>query len=585
MFLGIEGGTRNSRRRKNKTRIELEQLEARNLMAGFTPAQINHAYGFDQISYSNGINGTGQTIAIVDAFDDPTIQSDLHTFDVTYGLADPVFTKFTPQGTPAQNTGWDLEIALDVEWAHAIAPGAAIDLVESLDNSTANLYAADVYAAGLTGVSVVSNSWGGSEYSSEAGDDKNFVTPTGHQGVTFVFSSGDSGAPAEYPSASPNVLSVGGTTLTLDSNNNWSSETGWGSGFASRFFGGSGGGPSRFESIPNFQKGTVSGTKRGTPDVAFDANPNTGVDVFDSNNGGSLEVGGTSVGAPSWAGLIAIVNQGRAVSPGNLSSLKGSDLLSQIYKVSSNDFHDITSGNNGYRVGTGYDFVTGRGSPKANLLIPDLVATVASSSPRTTTTTTTTPVTTHATRPRIIMPDPTLVNQTPAPTTRAPDLARNIQAFFIQPVTPQGSAVPNSLLTAAPSGSFAASLSQALTSRSSAFLGGSSTDTLADEEPLDVMPASFEQEKAAPASPAAPSSEQSSSVKPMTDKAVDVFFMEPTLVVDPAESPAGNVAPNQEESAPGVELQSGTLGFVAIVGSFWAVRTAREEEKRPALRR
>jgi hypothetical protein len=562
----------------------LEQLEARTLLA-YSPAQIAHAYGFDQISYSSGLRGAGQTIAIVDAFDDPTIQSDLHNFDVTFGLPDPVFTKFTPQGTPTVDAGWALEIALDVEWAHAIAPGAAINLVESLDNSSTNLYAADVYAAGLTGVSVVSNSWSGSEYSSEVGDDKYFVTPTGHQGVTFVFSAGDSGAPAEYPSASPNVLSVGGTTLNLSSNGTWLSETGWGFGRASRFFGGSGGGPSQFEAKPAFQNGIVSGTHRGTPDVAFDGDPNTGVYVYDTNNGGWFQVGGTSVGAPSWAGLIATVNQGRAI---NLNgSLKGSDLLSQIYKVSANDFHDITSGSNGYRAGPGFDFVTGRGSPKANLLIPDLVATVAS--PSASTTTTTKSVATPTVRTRKVLLDPTLVNTT---TTPALDLARNIQAFFIQPTGLQGTMVQSTPLTAAPSVSVAGSLSQTLINRTSVFLSGGGSDrladTLADEEPLEVMPAGSEQEKAAPVSPSVPTdapSDESSSVKPMTDKAVDGFFMEPAPVVEPAEAPAGSVAPTQEEAAPAMELQSSMLGLVALVGSFWAVRTAREEEKRPALRR
>jgi subtilase family serine protease len=348
-------------RRSARYKLDIERLEARELLA-YTPAQMLHAYGIDQVKFSNGTvkgDGSGQTIAIVDAFDDPTILSDLQKFDATYGLPDPPsFQKLTPQGQPAANTGWALEIALDVEWAHAIAPKANIILVESADNSGANLYAADVFAASQTGVSVVSNSWGGAEYSGETSADSNFV----HSGVTFIFSSGDSGAPPEYASASPNVLSVGGTTLNLDSSGNWVSETGWS---------GSGGGPSAYEAKPSFQSSVTISSTRATPDVAFDADPNTGVAVYDSNNGGWLQVGGTSLGAPSWAGLIAIVDQGRALN--GQSSYSSSDLLTQIYKVSSSDFHDITSGNNGYAAGTGYDFVTGRGSPIANLLIPDLV--------------------------------------------------------------------------------------------------------------------------------------------------------------------------------------------------------------------
>jgi subtilase family serine protease len=352
-----------SRWARRKARIAVEQLEARNLLA-YTPAQIAHAYGFDLVKFSNGTikgDGSGQTIAIVDAFDDPTIASDLQKFDSTFGLpAPPSFQKLTPQGQPAANAGWALEIALDVEWAHAIAPGANIVLVEAANNSSTNLYAADVYAANLPGVSVVSNSWGSGEYSGETSADANFT----HAGVTFIFSAGDSGAGTLYASASPNVLSIGGTTLNLDGSGNWLGETAWS---------GSGGGPSVFEAKPSYQSGVTISSTRATPDVAFDANPSTGVYVYDTNNGGWFQVGGTSLGSPAWAGLVAIVNQGRAVN-GN-SSLNGSDLLAQIYKVSANDFHDITSGSNGYQAGPGYDFVTGRGSPIANLLIPDLVAT------------------------------------------------------------------------------------------------------------------------------------------------------------------------------------------------------------------
>jgi subtilase family serine protease len=348
---------------RRRAHLALEQLEARNLMA-YSPAQIAHAYGFDQVTFANGTvkgDGTGQTIAIVDAFDDPTILSDLRHFDATYGLPDPPsFQKLMPQGQPGANSGWAMEMALDVEWAHSIAPKANIILVEAKDNSDTSLFAADVFAAQQPGVSVVSNSWAGGEYGQETNADANFV----HPGVTFIFSAGDSGAGALYPSASPNVLSIGGTTLHLDSNGNWLSETAWSS---------SGGGPSQVETKPSFQSGITLTTTRGTPDVSFDANPGTGVSVYDSNNGGWLQVGGTSLGAPAWAGLIAIVNQGRALS-GN-PSYNGGDLLTRIYQVSANDFHDITSGSNSYQAGPGYDFVTGRGSPIANLLIPDLVGT------------------------------------------------------------------------------------------------------------------------------------------------------------------------------------------------------------------
>lgn len=566
--------TRAKRPLRRKTRLSVEQLEARNLLAAFVPSQLVHAYGFDLVTFAGGIkgDGTGQTIAIVDAFDNPNIVADLDKFSQTYGLPDSssglVFQKLTPQGTPAFNSGWALEIALDVEWAHAIAPKAKIILVESLDNSGTNLYAADVFAANQAGVSVVSNSWGGSEYSSETSDDANFS----HTGVTFVFSSGDSGSPAQYPSASPNVLSVGGTTLTLDSNGNWLSETGWGHGRQSRFLGGSGGGPSRYEAKPSYQSSIVSGTKRGTPDVAYDADPNTGVSVYDSNNGGFLQVGGTSAGAPQWAALIAIVNQGRALN--GQSSLSGSALLSAIYTAPSSNFHDITSGNNGYRAIAGYDFVTGRGSPIANLLIPTLVSATASSNTIQASASTGTVKSTRLLGTRLTLPtttfDPSLVNT----------------AFFSRSSTPQVQTVhPLTIVTTAPT--FAgANPTQAPTMRFNAMLSGGS-DRLADDldsaEPLLVMPAPYPGDKPAPISPAGPV-DDSSAVSPMSRKAVDDFFMAPVLAADPTEIPGGALAVQEEGGAPVAELNVGMIGFVSLVGGSWAVRVARVEEKRPALR-
>ncbi len=338
----------------------------------YSPAQIRHAYGFDQVSYT----GAGQTIAIVDAYDDPTVSADLHKFDQQWGLSDPTLTvaKMTDNGKgPAANSGWDMEIALDVEWAHAMAPGAKILLVEANSASLSDLLNAVNYARNAAGVSVVSMSWGAGEFSSEGYYDSYFTTPAGHAGVSFVASSGDSGAPASWPSISQNVLAVGGTTLNL-SGSNYGSETGWS---------GSGGGYSPFEPEPVYQRGVQTTGHRTNPDVGYDADPHTGYYV--EENGSWYAVGGTSAGAPQWAGLIADVNQGRAaLGMGTL----GSSLLPAIYGVSSADFHDVTSGNNGYAAGKGYDVVTGRGSPVANLLIRDLVNYGA---PATTTGTSTTP--------------------------------------------------------------------------------------------------------------------------------------------------------------------------------------------------
>jgi subtilase family serine protease len=349
------------------------------VVGAFTPSQIRHAYGFDQIVFikPTGIpqfpyifqpgDGTGQTIAIVDAYDDPTIASDVHVFDQKYGLPDPVLTKATPEGQPVVNGNWSGEISLDVEWSHAIAPNAKILLVEAKSASYTDLFNAVSYAAAQPGVSVVSMSFGGSEFAGETGYDSVFTTPYGHSGVTFVAASGDTGAPPEYPAASPNVLAVGGTALTLGANNVWSSEVGWS---------GSGGGVSPIEAKPSYQSGvTQSATQRTDPDVAYDADPNTGFSVYDStpyqNQSGWLDVGGTSAGAPQWAAMIAIANQGRNFS--GLGTLYGANY--PLYKaLPSSGFHDITTGNNGYAAGPGYDLVTGLGSPKAAQVVSGLVS-------------------------------------------------------------------------------------------------------------------------------------------------------------------------------------------------------------------
>src|SRR5262249_12028743 len=163
---------------------------------------------------------------IVDAYDDPNVAGDLVQFDGAFGLPNPWFAKFNQRGgstPPPANASWGPEIALDVEWAHAIAPGARILLVEADSNSNANLF-----AAAQPGVSAVSMSWGSPEYAGEASSDGVFTTPAGHPGVTFLAAPGDNGAPASYPSVSPNVVAVGGTTLTLNSSGAWAGESGWG---------------------------------------------------------------------------------------------------------------------------------------------------------------------------------------------------------------------------------------------------------------------------------------------------------------------------------------------------------------------
>ena len=349
---------------------------ARSGPSGLLPAGTRHAYGFDLLANQ----GAGQTIGIVDAYDDPNIESDLGVFNNTFGLpacttSNGCFRKIYASGTkPNTNSGWALEISLDVEWAHAIAPQAKIILVEAASNSFSNLlHAVDV--AVQNGASVVSMSWGGGEFSSETSFDSAHFSVNG---VTFTASSGDSGNGVEYPAASPFIVAVGGTTLNTDKSGNYLSETAWN---------GSGGGQSVYEAEPPYQSSypipNDPNGARGVPDVAYDADPNTGFAVYDTvryfGQSGWFQVGGTSAGAPQWAALFAIANSMRvAAGKGTLSSTN-----SGVYSVASGsaygaNFHDITSGTNGNcgtlcTASSGYDYVTGLGSPQANNVIPALV--------------------------------------------------------------------------------------------------------------------------------------------------------------------------------------------------------------------
>jgi hypothetical protein len=369
---------------------------------GYQPLQLAQAYGFNQTSY----NGSGTTIAIVDSYDDPNIVNDLKAFNTQFNL--PQLTASTSPGAggvatftvmnqsggatsqtggtssapPADSTGgWETEEALDVEWAHAMAPGASIVLVEANSDYLSDLFTA-VQAANTLGANVVSMSWGGSEFAGENSYDSSFTTP----GVVYVNASGDSGAPVGYPGASPDVVAVGGTTLNLTSQNNISSESGWS---------GSGGGISADEAQPSYQHGIVtqSSSRRTNPDVAYDANPSTGVPVYDSFDTSTAwgQWGGTSIAAPQWAALFAIADQARAAGgQGPLISTQALSLLYATYNSSSysSDFHDITSGTSTgsphYTAGTGYDLVTGLGTPNASQLVNVLGG--ATSSPTTTVT-------------------------------------------------------------------------------------------------------------------------------------------------------------------------------------------------------
>jgi subtilase family serine protease len=343
---------------------------------GLSPAAIQSVYHLSGLSPNSGA-GAGQVIAIVDAFHDPNALSDLNTFSSQYGFptlstctslsqSGACFEQVEPaSGTPRVNSGWVLEESLDIEWAHAEAPGAKIVLVEAASNSFTNLFNA-VVAANNLNASEVSLSWGGGESSGETSTDADLT----HAGTFYTVSSGDSGHGAQYPAASPNVISVGGTTLNGCSGTSCSgftSETAWS---------GSGGGISAVERIPSYQSGytgpvfgaatiaALTGSMRGIPDVSFEGNPNTGVSIFDSTRdmgqSGWFTVGGTSVGAPNWAGILA------AGTAAGQKALQGD---AAIYNGGfSTNLRDVSSGTNGScgtdcTAGSGYDLVTGLGSP------------------------------------------------------------------------------------------------------------------------------------------------------------------------------------------------------------------------------
>src|ERR1022692_978114 len=261
---------------------------------GYGPAQLKAAYGFNGVP--NG--GAGQIIGIVDAFDDPNAEADLQVYDTQFGLptcttANGCFTKIKV-GNPPGDSGWGLEISLDIQQAHGLAPAAKVILVEANSNSFDDLLAA-VDAAVANGATQFSMSWSGGEDPSELAYDFHFQV----SGVTFMSSTGDGGHGVGYPAASPYVVAVGGTTLVLSTAtplpnpllSNYGNETAWS---------GSGGGISADEPGQSYQNGVFAGCgssgHRCVPDISSDANPSTGVPVYDTYGYSQwVEVGGTSV--------------------------------------------------------------------------------------------------------------------------------------------------------------------------------------------------------------------------------------------------------------------------------------------------
>jgi subtilase family serine protease len=389
----------------------------------YQASQIQNAYNVTPL-LNNGINGAGRTIVIIDAYGSPTIASDLQNWDAVMGLPNPSFTRITPAGSPPpfdindpNQFGWSVETTLDVEWAHATAPGANIVLAVAPSNNDTDILNTLTYVVDHHVGDVISQSYG----EAEACMDPSLLA-TQHQefakaaaeGMTVFASSGDSGASqpscdpnstaalfsASTPASDPLVTGVGGTTLTANTSTGaYISETAWTEPFgcnppavALNDVNCSGGGFSTLFGRPDFQASTFKGAHasgRGVPDVAYNAGVSGGVLIFSATINVALGfppnaaifiiIGGTSAGSPQWAGLAA--------DGGQLAGRSLGDINPALYAISnaksqySAGFHDITAGNNdvtelggqGFDAGTGWDPVTGLGTPNAANLLPLIV--------------------------------------------------------------------------------------------------------------------------------------------------------------------------------------------------------------------
>ncbi len=382
----------------------------------YSPQEIGAAYGVTPV-LDAGYVGRGQTIVIVDSFGSPTIKADLRTFDAGYGLPDPPSLEIrAPLGpsptfdpTNRDMIGWAVETTLDVEWAHAMAPGARIVLLTSPVSETEGVQgmpqflALEQYALDRHLGKIISQSWGATEETLQSPDGQavrqgfeNLYQEAARENVTVLASAGDSGVAnvdvngnvypfptVIYPASSPWVTSVGGTSLTASTQGQYQSEVVWNDGPTN---GATGGGVSALYDEPGYQKSNLPssdqsllGGHRGLPDVAYNADPATPILVFLSfipGQAGYYAIGGTSEGSPQWAGIIADGNQ--------LAHHPLGFLNPALYRIANRDestsFHDVTTGNNsqdgitGYNATTGWDATTGWGSPRADDLLRRLIA-------------------------------------------------------------------------------------------------------------------------------------------------------------------------------------------------------------------
>lgn len=378
----------------------------------YTPATLAQAYDFPTGKHAP--TGFGQTIVLVVAFGSPTIQSDLAQFDAENGLPAPPSFTILPQQAPAAGPGsgdlmtWAIETSLDVEYAHAMAPGAAIVLAVAASDDTRDLRQVQQEVLPQYPGSVVSVSFGideallfGGEPETPAALDQLYLAHV-RTGGTIVAASGDLGATgllpfipgapvspsADYPASSPFVLAVGGTMgaqypFGLWVNGRYGAEQAWNELIpVAPGAGASGGAPSIVYPAPPWQTGFAPSTMRAEPDVSYNAAFNGGVVVVLGGRHGV--VGGTSAGAPQWAAIVALADELRGDRGGARLGLA----TPQLYALASRqntyrqDFHDILTGSNalggpnsglpGFNAGPGYDYPTGLGTPDVAQLIKDL---------------------------------------------------------------------------------------------------------------------------------------------------------------------------------------------------------------------
>ena len=368
----------------------------------YSPRQIRNAYNIQPL-LNAGITGRGQTVVLIDAATSTTLRSDVHLYDQLFGLKDPTINVFSPFGPPSVDPGFYGETALDVETVHSLAPSATIDLVlvnlDFVTSPTAELstllsgtkYAIDNNLGAVISQSfALGESCAGSAYLQQ---EQLVFSNARAKHITLLASSGDSGAAVlicpsfnegkgvSVPAADPLVTSVGGTSLDATvGSGKYIAETTWNE--DANGAGATGGGISTTFPVPGYQSGISGLPGRGVPDVAFDADPLTGVPIVFSLQGATLivPVGGTSVGSPAWAAIVALANQQDGRRLGFLNDTVYSSIANGSY---TDGFNDITTGNNtvtgfgpngpititGYNAGTGWDAVTGAGTPKVSSLV------------------------------------------------------------------------------------------------------------------------------------------------------------------------------------------------------------------------